>query len=93
MKTRIVVCGVINIINNFKYMNYTDEQKADIIERVNKAMEFLKEIELSPAAAISKVALGNDVFADRVQAYLKDTKYEEKPEVKEEETVKGAVTE
>lgn len=59
-------------------MKYTEEQIADIKEREEKGLSALKELHLTPGAVISKQNLGNDVFGDRVQPYLQDTKYAEK---------------
>ncbi len=59
---------------------YTDEQIKDVQEREAKALEVLKELQLSPAAVVHKVNLGDDVFADKVQPYLRDIKYS-KPEI------------
>lgn len=61
--------------------NYTNEQKKDILERVNKANEYLKELNLSLAAQTftdrtSKTQEGYDVFGIGVVAFLKDTKYD-----------------
>lgn len=58
---------------------YTDEEIADVQAREKAALEYLKENGLQPAAIVSKVKLDNpegfDIFADRVQAYLQDTRY------------------
>lgn len=59
-------------------MNYTPEQVKEVQEREKKALEMLKELELTPAAMVEKFNVGDDVFADRVIPYLKDTKYSEK---------------
>lgn len=68
-------------------MNYSKEQIEDVKIREGKALETLKELQLTPAAQITKVNVGNDVFADRVIPFLQDTKYTEKKEVvKENET-------
>lgn len=63
-------------------MNYTEEEKKDIEERVAKANEFLKELNLTPAAQVFKVRVSKelgmddkDMFADQVIPYLQDTKY------------------
>lgn len=60
-------------------MNYTEEQKKDITERVNKAIESLKELRLAPSALLQKVKIssenGADIYADQLQAYLQDVKY------------------
>lgn len=59
--------------------NFTPEQVKDIQEREAKALAYLKELQLTPAAQLSKISLGNDVFADKVVCYLNDTKYSSVP--------------
>lgn len=61
----------------------TEEQVKDIKEREAKALEALKELELTPAAIVYKQNIGNDMFADKITPYLQDTKYAPK---KDEET-------
>lgn len=59
---------------------YTEEKKKDVQERVDKAIVMLKELQLQPAAACSKVNIGQDgkdIFADLVQPYLQDTKFKD----------------
>ena len=56
--------------------NYTEEQIKDIKERVGKATEFIKSLELEFKAQVGAVNLGDDTFALKVQPFLKDTKYE-----------------
>lgn len=55
--------------------SYSSEQQKDIAERVEKARVFLVEQQLQPSAQVSIVNLGDDVFAQKVQPYLQDTKY------------------
>lgn len=55
--------------------NYTDEQVKDITEREKKGLEALKALNLTPAAQISKVQMGNDIFADKLVPFLQDTLY------------------
>lgn len=55
---------------------YSPEQVKDIKEREQKALNYLKELQLTPAAAISKEQIGNDMFADKVVPFIRDTKYE-----------------
>lgn len=57
--------------------NYSPEQIADIREREADALAYLKKLHLTPAAQISKVHMGQDVFADKLTPYLQDTKYTE----------------
>lgn len=59
-------------------MEYSKEQVKDITEREKKGIEALKALNLTPAAQITKINLGNDTFVDRVQPYLADTLYTEK---------------
>lgn len=60
-------------------MKYKPEEIADIKDREAKGLEALKELQLTPAAQISKVNMGNDVFADQVIPYLRDIKYKDEP--------------
>lgn len=57
--------------------NYTEEQLKDIQEREKKALELLKELQLTPACFVYKQNIGNDSFIDVVRAYLQDVKYTE----------------
>ena len=59
---------------------YTDEQVKDIQEREAKAIEALKELELTPSAYVMKTNIGDDTFVDKVVPYLQDTKYADKKE-------------
>lgn len=58
-------------------MNYSEEQKKDIEERVAKANETLKELNLFPSAVVQKVKISDkeDVFADQIICFLADSKY------------------
>lgn len=58
----------------------TEEQIKDITEREKKALEYLKENGLTPAAVIQKINLGDNTFADKIIAYLQDVRYSQKPE-------------
>lgn len=60
-------------------MDYTKAQIADITEREKKGIEALKVLHLTPAAQISKVQMGNDVFADKLVPFLQDTLYTSTP--------------
>jgi len=60
----------------------TPEQIKNVQEREAKGLEALKALELSPAAFLTVVNLGEDVFATKVQAYLADTKFTKKAEPK-----------
>lgn len=73
--------------------NYTEEQVKDITEREQKGLEALKALNLTPAAQISKVQMGSDIFADKLIPFLQDTKYTSTPsplqvEAKTDEPVK-----
>lgn len=57
---------------------YTKEQIKDIQEREKKALEFLKELQLTPACSIVKENIGNDTFADKLYPYLADLKFTNK---------------
>lgn len=59
--------------------NYTEAEIADITEREQKGLEALKALNLTPAAQISKVQMGNDIFADKLIPFLQDTKYTSTP--------------
>jgi hypothetical protein len=54
---------------------YNEEEIKDITEREKKCLDFLKENEMTPAAQVLKVNVGNDMFADKVVPYLQDIKY------------------
>jgi len=65
--------------------NYTSEQVEDIKAREAKALETLKELQLSPAVQMHCVNTGNDCFSMRPVPFLQDTKYTSpisKPETK-----------
>lgn len=57
--------------------DYTEEQKKDIEERVLKANEALKELNLFPSAIVQKVKISEkeDIFADQIICFLADSKY------------------
>ncbi len=54
---------------------YTKEQQDDINERVAKAVETLKELQLQPGCMPQMVNTGNDVFAIKLYPYLQDLKF------------------
>lgn len=56
-------------------MNYTKEEEEDIKQRVGKATELLKELQLFPSAIVQKVNQGDDIFVDKIICYLQDNKY------------------
>lgn len=56
----------------------TPEQILDVEQRVDKALAYLKELNLTPAAQLFPVKLDvedMDVFGTRVIPYLQDIKY------------------
>lgn len=56
-------------------MEYTPEQVEDIKSRIQKAADFLKENQLEVSAVLTKVNVGENIFADRVVPTLTDTKF------------------
>lgn len=54
---------------------YTPEEKKDIVERTNKAIETLKELQLNPSAQIIANNVGDDTFGFKVIPYLADLKF------------------
>lgn len=54
---------------------YTPEQVKDIEERVEKAKNALKDLQLRPSVVIQAVNTGNDIFAIKAIPYLADEKY------------------
>lgn len=71
---------------------YTNEQIEDITTREKKALEMLREMQVTPAAFIQKVGMrtqeGTEVFADQLTPYLRDTKYTRKSDGTYEENAK-----
>lgn len=55
--------------------DYTEDQRKDIEERVEKAKTLLKELQLRPALVMQPVNMGNDVFGMKAIPYLADEKY------------------
>lgn len=89
---------VINLTKEIYMPIYNEEQKKDIKERTNKAIEVLNELNLAPQAQVSKAIVntqdGQELFADRVQPYLQDTKYVAEGDIYvEKQEVKGVPTE
>lgn len=56
-------------------MEYTKEQQEDIIARITKAAELLKELQLAPDAYVSKEPIGPGLYVDKVHVFLGDLKY------------------
>lgn len=67
--------------------NYSKDEIKDIQDREKKALKMLAELELTPAATIQKVNIGNDTFADKVTPYLQDIRYVKKNNTKNEESL------
>ncbi len=55
--------------------DYTESQKKDILERMDKAKKALEDLQLRPSSSVSATNTGDDVFALKVISYLQDTKY------------------
>jgi len=55
--------------------NYSEEQRKDILERSEKAISYLKTLDLQPAAFVSMANTKDGLFAVKVDAYLQDTRY------------------
>jgi hypothetical protein len=66
-------------------MEYSPEQIADIKEREQKALETLKELQLTPAVMMQAVNIGNDTFAMKPIPYLADFKFTPTPSIKSDE--------
>lgn len=64
-------------------MNYTQEQRDEISERVKKAGAYLEELELGLSAQIAYHNNGNDNFVTKVVPYLQDLKYSKTNETTE----------
>lgn len=68
--------------------DYTPEQIKDIQEREAKGLAFLKELGLTPSAAVQKFKMAGpkneELFMDQIIPFLQDTKYVSKPVSKEE---------
>ncbi len=58
---------------------YTPEQISDITARESKGLEALKELGLTPAAAVQKTRIvtntGEEMWVDKITPFLQDTKY------------------
>ena len=65
-------------------MEYTEEQKQEIINRVNQALVFIKglDLELQAQVAVEKVNADN-VFGFKVIPFLVDIKYNKTPNTTE----------
>lgn len=80
-KHAIITPLLVNInLTKENYMpQYSDEQKTDIEERSKKGLEALQELQLFPQAIVTKGKIettnGVELFADKVQPFLADTKY------------------
>jgi len=68
--------------------NYTEEEKADVIERQKKAFIALEELQLGVSVQMVAQNVGNDVFGLKPIPYLADLKYSAvTPETAPETTV------
>lgn len=56
---------------------YNADQIKDIQEREAKALEMLKELQLTPSCQMQYVNVGNDTFATKLTPYLQDFKYKD----------------
>ncbi len=56
--------------------DYSESQKKDIEERVKKAQDLLKDLQLQPGTVMTPVNVGDDTFALKAISYLQDTKYQ-----------------
>lgn len=56
-------------------MEYSPEQREDIINREKQALDHLKVLHLTPAISMQAVNIGNDTFAMKPVPFLQDTKY------------------
>lgn len=54
---------------------FTPEQVEDIKSREAKALEMLRELQLTPAVQVQAVNIGDDCFAFKPVPFLNDTKY------------------
>lgn len=63
---------------------YNSDEIKNITDREKKCLDFLKENDMTPAASVSKINIGRDMFVDKVQPYLQDTRYA-KEEIKDKE--------
>lgn len=68
-------------------MNYSPEQVEDIKGREKKALEMLKELNLTPAVAMHTVNIGKDCFCMKPVPFLSDTKYADQPSPIEKSTL------
>lgn len=70
-------------------MNYTKEQLTDIKDRQDMVIAYFKEMNIAPMIQARKEMIQENVFADRLEVVLVDTKYlpEQKAEVPEEPVI------
>lgn len=67
---------------------YSSEQIADVKVRVEKAIVFLKELELQLAAQMLPQNIGDNIFGLKLTPFLQDTKFIPKPDTSEPEAPK-----
>lgn len=54
---------------------YSEEEIKDIEDRIKRANETLKELQLFPSVVLQKINMGDDIFADKAICFLADSKY------------------
>lgn len=57
---------------------YTEEQKKEILERLEKARNALKELQFELACQPTMENMGDNVFGIKLTPYLQDTRYNSK---------------
>ncbi len=65
-------------------MQLTEEENKDSMERQEKGLKALADLEISATAQVVAINTGNDVFALKVIPILKDLKYADKLAATEE---------
>ena len=55
--------------------NLTQEQQTEIMERLEKGLAALKELDLIPSAQVAVENIGDNKFVNSVQPYLQDIRY------------------
>jgi hypothetical protein len=76
-------------------MNYTQGQLTDIKDRQDMVIAYFKEMGIQPMIQARKEMIQENVFADRLEVVLVDTKYlpEEKAEATEEPVIAEKINE
>ncbi len=74
--------------------NYTEEQKKDIQERIEKVNQYFKEIQLIPVIQIIPIETKTGEQVNSVVVALQDTKYiPEEPKTTEEPVIAEKINE